>query len=203
MKNLVSGAVLLTSLILSFGVFGATVEVLDVQVDSPYSYDISDSITADSVEIIFWVDFDSQADKIWKYFYLNGVEGVVHLREIIYVVGGIDITDWHEELWVYKTKTRSWVPSPNDDGIWWGDGNNGGAAPQITPGAQVVIDHPNDAVDIYFTKPQSEGQIIIIEKDILVPACETLFAIVQWPTVPEPSITLIALAALPFIRRKK
>ena len=212
MKNLVSGAILLAGVIFSLATFGATVQVTNVEVISPYPYEISDTSPADTVEITFWVDFDSQAENIWKYFYYNGVEGVVHLREIIYVVGGINVTDWHEELWAMDSSgTGTWIPSPNNDDLWWGDGSNGGAAPQVTthPGAQIIIDHPNDAVDFYFTNlidPANgapNGQVIIIEKDILVPVCGTKFAIVQWPTTPEPSIILIALAALPFIRRKK
>ena len=209
MKTLVVVATVLAGVAFAFSAMGATLEVLEVTVDSPYyQYDVSDSIADGHVDITFWVDYNPEAPPLWKYFHTNGVEGVIHLREFIYVIGETAITDWHEELWVLESaETGLWLPSTGDDGFFWGDGTNGGAAPQVSPSAQVDIDEATDSVDIYFDQPV-EGpagpgapvRIIVISKDILVPNCETRFAVVQWPTVPEPSSAFLLAAGL-FARR--
>lgn len=212
MKALVIAATVLTGVAFAFSAMAATLEVLEVTVDSPYQYDVSDSITDGNVDITFWVDYNPQAPPIWKYFHTNGVEGVIHLREFINVVGETALTDWHEELWILESaETGVWSRSTGDDGFFWGDGTNGGAEPVVTPSAQVVIDQATDSVDIYFDEPVEpglpgtaapNGRIITIEKDILVPSCKTRFAVVQWPTVPEPSsASVFLLAAGLFARR--
>jgi PEP-CTERM motif len=209
MKTLVILTTILAGVAFAFSAMAATLEVLDVTVNlPPNEYEVQ--ITGDNnVAITLWVDYCPDDPAIWKDFHTNGVEGVIHLTEFIYVIGETPITDWHEELWMLEsTETGVWEPSTNDDGLWWGDGTNGGAAPQVSPSAQVIPDG-TDKLDIYFDVPvlpgepgaaAPNGRMIVIQKDILAPSCETRFAVKQWPTVPEPSSAFLLAAGL-FARR--
>ena len=158
------------------------------------------------------VAFEPDAEPIFKIFNVSG-EGTIYLTEYITVTGRTPLTDWHEQLYVLEGDV--WVPSPDDDQLWWGNTNspnpgNTGNDPVVIPDAQVTIDEPLDLLSIYFTDPVQVGQLIEIHKEILVPAelQGGVFAIVEWPTaeIPEPTsifIVSVGLFVSRFRRRKQ
>ena len=192
-------------MLLSLSSHAATLEVLDVDITSPYEDDVAYQIDGNEVTIEMDVWYEEGAEPIFKEFSTNGKSGIIHLTEIIHVQGDIPLTDWHEQL--YMKKCDEWVVSSDNDGLWWGnstsshDGNDGDF-PVVEPEAEVVINEDQDMVNVFFVNPVEGGFDIRIEKDILVPyECRAYqFAIAEWPTadppIPEPSMAIVLLTGL-------
>ena len=164
-------------------------------------------INADgSVDINMDAAYDPSGGPIIKIFSTDGQPGTITLTETIHNSGTVPWTDWHEQLLVPGADGTGWVPSPDTDNLWWGDPNvNGGQQAHSNPPSTVQIDHPSDVIEFYFpTTPVFPSQTLTITKDILVPEGMTTFAIAEWPTVPEPSIMVLAgFGVLALLKRRK
>jgi len=163
-------------------------------------------ISADgSVTIEMDAAYDPTGDPIIKIFSTDGQPGIITLTESIHNSGTVPWTDWHEQLLVKSADGTGWVPSPDTDNLWWGDGINAGKAPSTNPPGTWAVDHPNDVMTLWFPKtPVFPSQKLIITKEILIPEGMTTFAIAEWPTVPEPSVMLLAgFGVLALLKRRK
>ena len=163
-------------------------------------------INADgSVDISMDAAWDPSAGPIIQIFGTDGQPGIIHLTETIHNSGTVPWTDWHEQLLVRDADGTGWVPSPDTDNLWWGDGFNAGNAPNTNPPSTWAVDHPNDVMSFWFpTTPVFPSQFLVITKEILVPEGMTTFAIAEWPTVPEPSIMVLAgFGVLALLKRRK
>ena len=161
-------------------------------------------ISADgSVSLEFDAFWDPNGEPIIKVFTTDGLAGVVTLTETIHNSGTVAWTDWHEQLLVRDSAGTGWLPSPETDNLWWGDGVNPGNAGQSNPPGTVSVDHPNDIISFWFP-PVLPSQYLVITKDILIPAGMQTFAIAEWPTVPEPSVMVLAgFGVLALLKRRK
>jgi len=112
------------------------------------------------------------------------------------------MTDWDEQLMV-PDGADGWAVSPDDDDLWWGDGVNSGNPPQSNQPGNWDIDHPTDLARIIFNPPVQPSTMVTITKDILVPQGMQRFAVFEWPTIPEPSLVLLALGLLGLKLRRK
>ena len=176
-----------------------------VTIDNPYG-DSFVQISADgTVNIELDAYFDPYGPPILKIFTTNGQPGIITLTETIHNSGTVPWTDWHEQLLVPGADGTGWVPSPDTDNLRWGDGNNPGNAPNTNPPSTWAVDHPNDVMSFWFpTTPVFPSQFLVITKEILVPEGMTTFAIAEWPTVPEPSMMLLAgFGLLALLKRRK
>jgi len=149
--------------------------------------------------------WDPNGGPIIKVFSTDGKAGIITLTETIHNSGTVAWTDWHEQLLVPGESGTGWVPSPDTDNLWWGDGNNPGNEPNTNPPSTWDVDHPNDVMSFWFpATPVHPSQFLVITKDILVPEGMTTFAIAEWPTVPEPSVMVLAgFGVLALLKRRK
>ena len=158
-----------------------------------------------SVTIEMDAYWDPNGEPIIKIFNTDGQAGTVTLTETIHNSGSMPWVDWHEQLLVPGDGTSSgWVPSPDTDDLWWGDpSRNSGQQAHSNPPGNVDIDHPTDVISFWFP-PVANSQFLVITKDILIPEGMTQFAIAEWPTVPEPSVMLLAgFGVLALLKRRK
>ena len=147
------------------------------------------------------VIWDPEAPPIIKIINTDGTAQTVTLVENIHVGGPIPWTDWDEQLMV-SDGAGGWVYSPDDDELEW-------VAPVTVAGlpAGTTCDwndnEPIDLLVINFNPPLPISTQLTITKTIFVPEGMNQFAVFEWPTVPEPSIALMALGLLALRFRKK
>jgi len=220
MKHVSGIASMLLTIMVALSGYSATLEIENVTITSPYG-DTSYTVNNDELNICLDVWYIPGAGPIIKEITTNGESGIIHLTETIHIGSpaagaGVAIHDWHEQLMV-EDVSGAWVPSPDGDGLWWGNYTNDGAFPIVVEDlqAQITIDEPSDAVNIIFSEPLVYCNTVTIKKDILVPAgprsfcyppvSSYTFAIYEWPTtIPEPSMMVMVgfgLLALRFRRK--
>ena len=218
MKSFIATVTILMSVGLALSAFGATLEPLTdvcdfeiLSIEIPGGEGIA-QFGGDQASIELNVAYLPDAEPIFKIFNVCGT-GTIILTELITVTGDVPLTDWHEQLYVLDGD--NWVPATDSDDLMWGNTNsqnpgNTGNDPVVIPAAQVTIDEPTTLLSVYFDEPVLVGQTIEIHKEILVPLelQNSMFAIVEWPTIeiPEPASMFIAAAGLfvsRFRRRKQ
>ena len=176
--------------------------VTDVLID-PSNAGYGEIVGPNMVEIFLDIGYDPDAGPVKKVFNTDGMGGIITLVENIHVGPGPCWTDWHEQLMVLNA-AGDWVVSPDTDNLWWGNGVNGGDPATSNPPADIQLDHPRDLLAFYWVCPLPPSTNITITKDILVPEGMQTFAVWQWPTIPEPSVMLLAgLGLLALLKRRK
>ena len=151
------------------------------------------------------VTFDPAAGPIAKVFTVTSPKyHLLHIVETLRIVGRT-VLDWHELLMVPDGE-GGWMPSPNDDNLWWSCGYNSTPWPIVNPMPSLIEKlPPDDLLSIYWDPGLPDGTIVTIEKWFTVPTGMTTFAIFEYPT-PEPAamaLVGLGLGWMTVSRRKR